>query len=334
MNTEKTVNNALVKYCLDDFVSLGIDRDELLEAAALDNEELNMLDLRTHRDQFMKLIETGIARSGDPAIGLHIGESLNLDRLGIFGQLILNSRDVMEALIQFSRYNNLLSEDTDIKLIEQDDRVIVNSRQRNPYNRGPETTFAAIITLPPRVCHQKINPIVARFKYKEPGYVQEYKRIFNCPIKFNQPENQLELDRKSLDVKIPTHNQYLAEIIRNHADFLLRQVDRATLFQNKVRKVIIQNLHTGLVNIKMVGDQLGASRWTIYRRLKSENTSFQVLLNGVQKDLTLNYLQARNHPIHEIAVLVGFSSPSTFHRAFKKWAGQSPREYQKHIRIS
>ena len=99
MNSEQTVNNALVKYCLDDFVSLGIDRDELLQAAALDNEELNMLDLRTHRDQFMKLMETGIARSGDPAIGLHIGESLNLDRLGIFGQLILNSRDVMVVLL-------------------------------------------------------------------------------------------------------------------------------------------------------------------------------------------------------------------------------------------
>ena len=141
-------------------------------------------------------------------------------------------------------------------------------------------------------------------------------------------------DRKSLDVKIPTHNQYLAEIIRSHADFLLQQVDRTKRFQDEVKKVIIQNLHTGLVDIKMVSNQLGASRWTVYRKLKSENISFQELLNMVQKDLTLSYLQAREHPIHEIAALVGFSSPSTFHRAFKKWTGQSPKEYQKNIQIS
>lgn len=334
MNSEQTVNNALVKYFLDVFVSLGLDRQELLETAALDEKELNMLDLRTHRDKFVKLINTGNARLGDPAIGLHIGENLDLDRLGIFGQLILNSRDVMEALIQFSRYNNLLSGNTDVKLIEQDDRVIISDRPRQFFNRGAETTFAAIITLPPRVCHQKINPLVVRFQHKEPSYVQEYKRIFNCPVKFNQPENQLELDRESLNVKIPTHNQYLAEIIRSHADFLLQQVDRAKRFQDEVKKVIIQNLHTGLVDIKMVSNQLGASRWTVYRKLKSENISFQELLNMVQKDLTLSYLRAREHPIHEIAALVGFSSPSTFHRAFKKWTGQSPKEYQKHIQIS
>ena len=111
-------------------------------------------------------------------------------------------------------------------------------------------------------------------------------------------------------------------------------MDRAKRFQDEVKKVIIQNLHTGLVDIKMVSNQLGASRWTVYRKLKSENISFQELLNMVQKDLTLSYLQAREHPIHEIAALVGFSSPSTFHRAFKKWTGQSPKEYQKHIQIS
>ena len=334
MDSEQTVNNALVKYFLDVFVSLGLDKEELLKTAALEEKNLNMLDLRSPRDKFLKLINTGNSRLGDPAIGLHIGESLDLDRLGIFGQLILNSRDLMEALIQFSRYNNLLSGNTDLKLIEQDNRVIVSDRQRNAFQRGAETTFAAIVTFPPKICHQIINPLVVRFQHKEPAYIQEYKRIFNCPIKFNQPENQLVFDRKSLDVKIPTHNQYLAEIIRSHADFLLQQVDRTKRFQDEVKKVIIQNLHTGLVDIKMVSNQLGASRWTVYRKLKSENISFQELLNMVQKDLTLSYLQAREHPIHEIAALVGFSSPSTFHRAFKKWTGQSPKEYQKQIQIS
>jgi AraC-like DNA-binding protein len=33
--------------------------------------------------------------------------------------------------------------------------------------------------------------------------------------------------------------------------------------------------------------------------------------------------------VAEVAYLLGFSEPSAFHRAFKRWTGKTPLEYKK-----
>jgi AraC-like DNA-binding protein len=39
-------------------------------------------------------------------------------------------------------------------------------------------------------------------------------------------------------------------------------------------------------------------------------------------------LQERQLAIGEIAFLLGFSEPSAFHRAFKRWTGHAPLDYR------
>ena len=41
--------------------------------------------------------------------------------------------------------------------------------------------------------------------------------------------------------------------------------------------------------------------------------------------LALQYVREKEVSVSETAYLVGFSDPSTFSRAFKRWAGSSPR---------
>ena len=68
---------------------------------------------------------------------------------------------------------------------------------------------------------------------------------------------------------------------------------------------------------------------SLNRKLKEEGTSFQELFKQMRKKMAMNYLQIKQFSISEVAFLVGFSEPSTFHRAFKNWAGQSPGEFRK-----
>ena len=39
-------------------------------------------------------------------------------------------------------------------------------------------------------------------------------------------------------------------------------------------------------------------------------------------------LHRTDTPIHQIAINVGFSEPSAFNRAFKKWTGMTPGDYR------
>jgi len=70
------------------------------------------------------------------------------------------------------------------------------------------------------------------------------------------------------------------------------------------------------------------SERTLQRRLKDEGTTFAVLVDEVRTDLARMYLADDRLAVYEVAFLLGFSEPSAFNRAFKRWLGTSPREYR------
>jgi AraC-like DNA-binding protein len=59
------------------------------------------------------------------------------------------------------------------------------------------------------------------------------------------------------------------------------------------------------------------------------DTSFQRLLNEHRRSLAKRLLARTEEEISEIVYLTGFSEPSTFYRAFKRWEGTTPIEYRK-----
>ena len=64
---------------------------------------------------------------------------------------------------------------------------------------------------------------------------------------------------------------------------------------------------------------------SLQRRLKDEDQSFQTVREGVRHELAVRYLDD-DLSIAEISFLLGFSEPSAFFRAFKRWTGLTPIE--------
>ena len=87
---------------------------------------------------------------------------------------------------------------------------------------------------------------------------------------------------------------------------------------------MMADLHTGNISMKTIALQMGMSRQTLYRQLKQEGTSFDELLDRLRHRLAIDYLEGEKVSVNETAYLVGFSDPSAFSRAFKRWTGQRP----------
>jgi AraC-like DNA-binding protein len=82
--------------------------------------------------------------------------------------------------------------------------------------------------------------------------------------------------------------------------------------------------------VEVIASRLGTSPRTLQRRLREEEqTSHKQLLDEIRHALALRYLDTEGLSIGEAAFLLGFSEPSAFHRAFKRWTGATPGAYRR-----
>ena len=67
---------------------------------------------------------------------------------------------------------------------------------------------------------------------------------------------------------------------------------------------------------------------TFIRKLKQEDSSYQLLLDEVRKELVVWYLTNDRLSIEQIANKVGYADTSNFSRVFRRWFNQTPTEFR------
>jgi AraC-like DNA-binding protein len=63
---------------------------------------------------------------------------------------------------------------------------------------------------------------------------------------------------------------------------------------------------------------------TFSRHLAQEGTTFQKLVDEVRYEIARDLLAGSRMTLGQIAAILGFSEPSAFTRAFRRWAAQPP----------
>ena len=96
----------------------------------------------------------------------------------------------------------------------------------------------------------------------------------------------------------------------------------------QLKRMLAELLAAGEANADAACRQLKLSRRTLQRRLRAEKTSFQKVLNEVRAVLAVSYLSDGRLKALEVAMLLGYSSISSFTTAFKSWYDIPPDEYR------
>ena len=96
----------------------------------------------------------------------------------------------------------------------------------------------------------------------------------------------------------------------------------------QLKRMLAELLAAGEANADSACRALKLSRRTLQRRLKSEKTCFQKVLHEVRAELAINYLRDTRLKALEVAMLLGYSSISSFTTAFKSWYDMPPVEYR------
>ena len=77
-----------------------------------------------------------------------------------------------------------------------------------------------------------------------------------------------------------------------------------------------------------VAAQLMMSERTLQRRLAEEGTSFTNLVDDTRRELARQSLSAGELSLKMLSFQLGFSEPSAFYRACKRWFGMAPSDIQ------
>jgi AraC-like DNA-binding protein len=100
-------------------------------------------------------------------------------------------------------------------------------------------------------------------------------------------------------------------------------------FVARARGAIRQLVLGGDASVRNVARSLNTSGRTLQRRLQQDGTSLQQLISAVRCELAMEMLRNPGQSSNEISDQLGFSAPSAFHRAFKRWTGMTPGQYRR-----
>ncbi len=160
--------------------------------------------------------------------------------------------------------------------------------------------------------------------YPEPAHAAEYHLIFGCPLRFAAPETVLAFDNRFLRMPVVQDESALKRFLRNSPAELLSRRDYGADTAGQVRRM----LGGGVVGLDQVAGRLGMSAPTLRRRLAAEGTSFREVREQLLRDQAVASLVRGGESVEELALRLGFSEASAFHRAFKRWTGNSPGAYR------
>ncbi len=116
--------------------------------------------------------------------------------------------------------------------------------------------------------------------------------------------------------------------LTEQAEKYLRSLYQQDNIAGELKRKLADLLARGEANADAACRALRLSRRTLQRRLKAEKTSFQKILNEVRAELAVKYLEDARLKSLEIAMLLGYSSLSSFTTAFKGWYDMPPAAYR------
>lgn len=323
-------NSLFFRLHLDGLQQLGTDLPALFARWGVPADALENMPDRVPRAFSDRFWEAAEEVTSDAFIGLRLAHLARPEVDELVRSIIGDSTSLGAALTQLSSYGQMIDERLDFRLEVEGDEVVM-VQQPNPataaVRHSTECILGVLGLIGRQLTGELLRPRAAYFRHAPPSSIGSLCEHFGDRLHFGGLHNALVFSREylSLPVVVLTEEDRLR--LRREADALLRALPDDP-FIAKVRGALGLGLSAGTPSSRQVADMVGVSEQVLRARLRSRGTSLRLLLDSVRRQLALEYLQARELSIGEVATRLGFPSSSAFGRAFRRWAGCTPKEFQ------
>jgi len=310
---------------------LGLDSAALAAQVALDVQVCDDADARIPIPRLHELWEAVLAACERTHAVPQVAPPYAIGDYSLVGFVCATRPTLGDAISSASRYLALWTDEPGLRLHEDG---LVEFVYRTTFVDRPglrcadESALAEILHGARQLLGNELAPIEVSFSHSSPA-LAAHETFFRAPVRFRRPGNSLRFSREQLDAKLPVPDPQLASFLRDLAERALDQrCDDEPPMLDQVRRIIAEDLRTGVPTLGQIAKRLAVSERTLRRRLLEDGHSFRELLDETRASLSRNYVRDRSLPLAEVAFLLGFSDASAFHRAFRRWHKATPAAYR------
>ena len=314
-------------------VDESLDKRALLKSVGVDPDLPVDPRVMVADTDYYAFLET-IAKSDPQAIDLplRVGASMRCADYGAFGLAWKSALNLRGSCERAERYARALTNVASYQVREAEEGVYMELHRDGARTLGlrlsNEATIASIAAISQEVSTTQFQPLEVFFRHRSPGSTVPHERHFGCPVRFATELDAVLISHEQAQQPNRLGDRSILKFFDAHLDEELSKYDDNAALERRVRILVSQALSAGVPKVSNIAGDLGLSGRTLQRRLSERGYSFQNLVDESRRELAERLLEETEYPLAQVAFLTGFSEQSALNRAFKRWAGQTPRSYR------
>ena len=222
----------------------------------------------------------------------------------------------VSAILDVDEAAHLARFEIDLTHAENTDPVVV------------EIALAVIHRFASWLIAQQIRLQAIELRYPPTPYAADYSIVFGIHPRFGASRIALHFDDMYLSMPIVRVESDLRQFIRNSPADMFARREYATSTAQRVRQILERNQTGAWLPADKVAARLSLSAQHLRRLLSAEGTSFRAIQEQILRDRAIESLTRGGETIEALATRLGYSEPSAFRRAFRRWTGTPPGVYR------
>ncbi|WP_112172257.1 AraC family transcriptional regulator [Paraburkholderia unamae] len=304
---------------------------QALASAAIPQSLLHQPDARMTREQYVALYRTVAATLDDEMLGLW-SRPIRGGTLKYLMLSLLDAPTVLVAFNRFVRFWNLLLDDYRLQISTKHDLVRLALVERTSGTQvtplGHELMMKLVHGIASWLLGRELVLHRVEFDFAKPRHAGDYAFLYPGAVHFDSGMTSIYFLYQDCAELFNREKHELWEFLkRAPGDWTFTALHHGSIVA-KTREYLEQNM-TQPVTIQDLAQALHTSVRTLNRRYAEEGTHFQLVKDGLRRDIAIHRLTNSNTSVAVLAFDLGFSDATGFCRAFKHWTGSSPTDYRK-----
>lgn len=282
-----------------------------------------------------------VGKNVNPALGLWIGQHYNLVGYGPLLMLLVTSDRIVTALNKVIEYQRLTHLTGELSLIYSENQVgLCYVPEQLDTDLGLLRTHCEISSTYKFVCDLyktmglALPPLELDLPFFEPeteDLLESYHAIYGERLNFNTYYAVFWFEKSVLEIPIPSADAMTFKAYEHKCQSEvtnLKTVEHEPVLLQKLYDYL--RLQQGVLpSMSQTAQVLQIPERTLRHQLQQHGSSYKKIREQIMKEKALSLIEYQEYSIEMIAELLGYSEPAAFNHAFKRWFGQSPRQYHK-----